>query len=139
MWGLVFAGHGSPPALGVLGCSRSSAPRLGDGSGELLTAGTPLGRVSRAHGRCPSPHQRPRRRSTMLLAPALWCAAVLSSPKRRTPQGKVSSGVQRSRAACLPPPPVRRDNCSLPAGERSRSPLDRWVAHCSSQGQRDLG
>src|SRR5215213_8339146 len=57
-----------------LGCSRSPAARLRGGASEdLLTAGTPLGRVSRAHGRCPIPHQRhPRRRSTMLLAPERW-------------------------------------------------------------------
>src|SRR5215216_7066172 len=158
----VFAPHCAPPssALGLptqtdgvrwskrpscfrcfLGCSRSPAPRLGGGSGELLTTGTPLGRVSSHHGRCPTPHQRPRRRSTMLFAPERWCAAIRRSPRRKTPQGKASSGAQRSSGPRLPPLPVRRerDNSSRPAGEHSRAPLDRRVAPWPSQGQTDLG
>src|SRR5215217_6609342 len=155
----VFAPHCAPPssALGLptqtdgvrwskrpscfrcfLGCSRSPAPRLGGGSGQLLTTGTPLGRLSSHHGRCPTAHQRPRRRSTMLLAPELWGAAIRRSPRRKTPQGKASSGAQRSRGRCLPPVPARRENGSLQAGERSRAPFGR-VAHCLSLGQGDLG
>src|SRR5215213_5985517 len=66
-------GTGAPLLWVFLGCSRSSAPRLGGGgSGELLTAGTPLERVRRAHGHCSTPHQRHPRRSTMLLAPERW-------------------------------------------------------------------
>src|SRR5215213_7647532 len=126
----------------VLGKSHScgfSIPRVGE-SGELLRAGTPLGRVSTPHGRGPTPHQRhPRRRSTMLLAPELWCAAIRRSPRRRTPPAKASSGTQRSPAPRLIHPPVRRDKSSRPAGERFRSPPDLRVGHCSSQGQRDLG
>src|SRR5919112_473893 len=131
-----------PSCLGCfLGCSRSPAARLRGGASEdLLTAGTPLGRVSRAHGRCPTPHQRPRRRSTMLLAPERLCAAILRrSPPRRPPQAKASSATQRSPAPRLLPPPLRRDNRSLQAGERSRAPLDRRVAHWPSLGQKDLG
>src|SRR5215217_6713648 len=125
----------------VLGKSHSpgfSIPRVGE-SGELLRAGTPLGRVSSPHGRGPTPHQRhPRRRSTMLLAPELWGAAIRRSPRRRTLPAKASSGAQRSPGPRLPPPPMRRDNSSRPAGERLSSPLDRRVAHWPSQGQRDL-
>src|ERR671910_177166 len=72
----------------VLGKSHSpgfSITRVGE-SGELLTAGTPLGRVSSPHGRGLTPHQRQKRRSTMLLAPELWWAAIRRrSPRRRTP------------------------------------------------------
>src|SRR5215208_7981922 len=93
----------------VLGKSHSSGfsiPRVGE-SGELLRAGTPLGRVSSPHGRGPTPHQRhPRRRSTMLLAPEHWGAAIpRRSPRRRTPAKASSTGTQRPPAPRLIHPP----------------------------------
>src|SRR5215203_5450620 len=50
-------GTGALLLLVFLGCSRSSAaPRLGGASWQLLTAGTPLGRVSTPHEPCLTPH-----------------------------------------------------------------------------------
>src|SRR5215217_1787838 len=76
------------------GCSRSSASRVG-GSGELLTAGTPLERVSSPHGCYPPPHQRRPRRSIVLLGPERRREAVWQSPQRRRPPGKASLAAQR--------------------------------------------